>query len=97
MKIPSLGVSPASAGAWVDEETSYESSVFGLVKKYVEWKVTEFVHPFNFHELRYNVFIDRIIKAVGNRLWLGVCIDHNIIGLYVERYFGREIWVIDKK
>ena len=85
------------AGGYWSENTSYESGIFGLENKNGEWKVTEFIHPFNFHELRYNVFIDRIIKAEGNKLWLWVRIGHNITGPYEERYFDREIWVIDKK
>ena len=85
------------AGGYWSENTSYESGIFGLENKNGEWKVTEFIHPFNFHELRYNVFIDRIIKAEGNKLWLWVRIGHNITGPYEDRYFDREIWVIDKK
>ncbi len=85
------------AGTKKRDDINYESSIYGLVRKNGEWNVTEFIHPFNFHELRYNVFVDRIIKAEGNKLWLWVRIGHNITGPYEDRYFDREIWVIDKK
>ena len=85
------------AGGKLEDDTAYESAIFGLEKEKGEWKVTEFIHPFNFPELRYNVFIDRIIKTEGNKLWLWVRIGHNITGTYEDNYFDREIWVIEKK
>ena len=85
------------AGTKKRDDINHESSIYGLEEKNGEWKVKEFINIFNFPDLRYNVFVDRILKAEGNKLWLWVRIGHNITGPYEDRYFDREIWVIDKK
>ncbi len=84
------------AGTKKRDDINYESSIYGLVEENGKWKVKEFINLFNFPELRYNVFIDRILKVEDNKLWLWVRIGHNITGPYEDRYFDREIWVIEK-
>lgn len=83
------------ADDYYDED--FVSSIYKLVKENGKWKVTEFISYKNLPELEYNVFIDRILKAEGNKLWLWMRIGHNITESYEKRHFDREIWIIEKQ
>ena len=75
---------------------NYEPAIFGFKKQDGDWKFTEFINFLNFPELRYNIFIDRILRAEGDKLWLWVRVGHNLTESYEKRYFDREIWVIEE-
>ncbi len=84
------------SGSRTGSIVNYESSIFLLANENDEWNVKEFINFLNFPELRYNIFIDRILRAEGDKLWLWVRVGHNLTESYEKRYFDREIWVIEE-
>jgi hypothetical protein len=83
-------------GTSMSREINYESAIYGFEKRDGDWQVVDFINLFNFPALRYNIFVDRILKVEGDRLWLWVREGFNITEPYEERSFDRQIWVIER-